>query len=92
MVVGPVHEGSRGLLDMFISEVAEGLDLDFHPLGATTWKRQEVCLWVESDLSYCFDPRRRWRPACRTSHSRGLNDGAEFPIPDLMVEIDIRAF
>ena len=55
MVVGPVHEGSRGLLDMSISEVAEGIDLDFHPLGATTKKRQEVCLWVESDLSFCFD-------------------------------------
>jgi hypothetical protein len=74
MVVGPVHEGSRESLDMFISEVAEGLDLDFHPLRATTWKRQEVYRGVESDLSYCFDPAKV--VICRASHSRGLNDGA----------------
>ena len=75
--VGPVHKGSRGSLDIFISEVAEGLDLDFRPLGATTRKRQEVCRGVESDLSYCFDPAKV--AICRASHSRGLNDGAEFP-------------
>jgi hypothetical protein len=42
LVVGPEHEAVRGLLDAFISLVAEGLDLDFHQLGATTWKREEA--------------------------------------------------
>ncbi len=87
MVVGPVHEGFRGFLDMFVSEVSEGLDLDFYPLGATTWKRQELDRGVEPDLSYCFDPAKV--AVCRAAHSRGQNDGAVFPIPDLMVEIDI---
>jgi Uma2 family endonuclease len=87
MVVGPVHEGFRAFLEMFISEVSEGLDLDFYPLGATTWKRQEVDRGVEPDLSYCFDPAKL--AVCRAAHSRGQNDGAVFPIPDLMVEIDI---
>jgi Uma2 family endonuclease len=51
MVVGPVHEGVRGLLGVFISLVAEVLDVDFHQLGATTWKRQEVGRGLESDVS-----------------------------------------
>ena len=87
MVVGPVHEGVRGLLDMFVSLVAEALDLDFHQLGATTWKREEAGRGLESDVSYCFDPEKV--AICRSAHSRGLNDGAIFPIPDLMAEIDI---
>ena len=87
MVVGPVHEGVRGLLDVFISLVAEVLDLDFHQLGATTWKREEARRGLESDVSYCFDPEKV--AICRSAHSRGLNDGAIFPIPDLMAEIDI---
>jgi hypothetical protein len=87
MVVGPVHEGLRGLLDAFICLVAEVLDLDFHQLGATTWKREEAGRGLESDVSYCFDPEKV--AICRSAHSRGLNDGAIFPIPDLMAEIDI---
>jgi hypothetical protein len=38
-------------------------------------------------VSYCFDPEKV--AICRSAHSRGLNDGAIFPIPDLMAEIDI---
>jgi Uma2 family endonuclease len=87
MVVGPVHEGVRELLDMFISLVAEVLDRDFHQLGATTWKRAEAGRGLESDVSYCFDPEKV--AICRSAHSRGLNDGAVFPIPDLMAEVDI---
>jgi Uma2 family endonuclease len=87
MVVGPVHEGVGRLLDLFISLVAEALDLDFHQLGATTWKREEAARGLESDVSYCFDPEKV--ATCRSTHSQGLNDGAAFPIPDLMAEIDI---
>ena len=87
MVVGPVHEGVRALLDMFVSLVAESLDLDFQPLGETTWKREEAARGLEPDVSYCFDPEKV--AICRSAHWRGLNDGLLFPIPDLMAEIDI---
>jgi Uma2 family endonuclease len=87
MVVGPVHEGLGNLLDMFIGEVSEGLDVDFHGLGSTTWKRQDVERGVEADLCYCFDPPKV--TLCRAASARGTNDGAAFPIPDLAVEIDI---
>ncbi len=87
MVVGPVHEGLGDLLGIFVGEVCDGLDLDSHGLGSTTWKREEVHRGVEADLCYCFDPAKV--QACRAANARGANDGAAFPIPDLVIEIDI---
>ena len=87
MVVGPLHEGLGDRLGVFVSEVCDGLDLDSYGLGSTTWKRQEVERGLEADLSYCFDPAKV--ALCRAAEARGSNDGAAFPIPDLMVEIDI---
>ena len=39
MTLGPKHERSKGLLGLFIYEVAVGLEVDFRPAGSTTWKR-----------------------------------------------------
>ena len=39
MTLGPKHERSKGLLGSFIEAVAEGLEVDFRPVGSTTWKR-----------------------------------------------------
>ena len=87
MVVGPVHEGLGDRLSVFVSEVCDGLDLDSYGLGSTTWKRQEVERGIEADLCYCFDPEKV--AFCRAAEARGSNDGGAFPIPDLMIEIDI---
>jgi Uma2 family endonuclease len=87
MVVGPVHEGLGDRLSVFVSEVCDGLDLDSYGLGSTTWKRREVERGIEADLSYCFDSAKV--AACRAAEARGLNEGTAFPIPDLMIEIDI---
>ena len=87
MVVGPVHEGLGDRLSVFVSEVCDGLDLDSYGLGSTTWKRQEVERGVEADLCYCFDPEKV--AFCRAAEASGSNDGGAFPIPDLMIEIDI---
>ena len=75
------------LLGMFVGEVCDGLDLEFHGLGRTTWKRTDVERGVEADLSYCFDPEKV--AVCRAADARDSNDGAAFPIPDLVVEVDI---
>jgi hypothetical protein len=40
-----------------------------------------------ADLSYCFDPAKV--AVCRAAHASGSNDPADFPIPDLAVEINI---
>jgi Uma2 family endonuclease len=87
MVVGPVHEGLGDRLGVFVGEVCDGLDLDSYGLGSTTWKREEVERGIEADLCYCFDLAKV--AICRAAESRGTNDGAAFPIPDLAVEIDI---
>ena len=63
------------------------LRLDFHGLGSTTWKRQDVGRRIDADSSYCFDPAKV--TLCRAADDRGDNDGAAFPIPDLAVGIDI---
>ena len=87
MVVGPLHESLGELLGIFVCEVCDGLDLDFHGLGRTTLKRPEVDRGIEADLSYCFDPAKV--AVCRAALASGSNDPTDFPIPDLAVEIDI---
>ena len=72
---------SGDCLDMFISLVAEVLDVDFHQLGATTWKREEARRGLESDVSYCFDPEKV--ATCRSAHVARFNDGAELSDPRL---------
>ena len=52
-----------------------------------TWKRAELERGIEADLCYCFDPEKV--AACREAEAHDLNDGDAFPVPDLMIEIDI---
>ncbi len=87
MVVGPLHESLGELLDIFIGEVCDGLDLDSQSLGSTTWKRPEVDRGIEADSCHCFDPAKI--AACRAALARNCNDGDAYPLPDLAVEIDI---
>ena len=87
MVVGPLHESLGELLGIFVGEVCDGMDVDFYGLGRTTLKRPEIDRGIEADLSYCFEPAKV--AVCRAAHARGSNNAADFPIPDLAVEIDI---
>ena len=75
MVVGPVHEGHEGRLGIFVGEVCEGLDLDFHGLGSTTWKRQELERGIEADL--CA-PRRSLSGCSRGSPQCGRPGNGPF--------------
>lgn len=87
MTLGPKHEGIRELFGLFINEVSDGLEIDCRGLGSTTWKRAEVERGIEADLCYCFDPTKL--EACELADSRGSNDIADFPDPDLAVEVDL---
>ena len=87
MTLGPMHEQSRGLLGSFIEAVAEGLEVDFRPAGSTTWKRAAKRRGVESDQCYYF--HRAKLEASDAAASRDSNDVADYPDPDLAVEIDI---
>ena len=87
MVIGGRHESLGDLLNVFVNEVCDGLDLDFHGLGSMTLKRDDFERGIEADLSYCFDPERIAR--CRAAVAGGYKDRAAYPIPDLAIKIDI---
>jgi Uma2 family endonuclease len=87
MTLGPKHEGIRELLSLFVNEVHDGLEIDCRGLGSTTWKRSELERGLEADLCYYFDPAKM--EACEAADSRDSNDVADYPNPDLAVEIDL---
>jgi hypothetical protein len=65
--------------------VYDGLEIDCQGLRSTTWKRPEVDRGVESDLCYYFDAVKL--EVCEAAVARNSNDGADYPIPDLVIEI-----
>ncbi len=87
MTVGPNHERSKTSLDPFVTEVCLGLEIDFEPMGSTTWKRSKEKKGLESDLCYYFDQGKL--QAVRAIDVRESNDVADYPDPDLAVEVDI---
>jgi Uma2 family endonuclease len=87
MSLGPKHERVRELLSLFIDEVHDGLEIDCWGLGSTTWKRWELERGIEADLCYCFDPAKL--AACAAADAKDSNNVAEYPNPDLTVEVDL---
>ena len=87
MTVGPKHEDVRDLLGMFVNEVYFGLDIDCRGLGSTTWKRSEVNRGIEADLCFLFDPAKL--QAADAAAANDSNDVADYPNPDLAIEIDL---
>jgi Uma2 family endonuclease len=87
MVVGPVHDQLKELIGVFIHEVSFGLDIDCRGQGSTTWNRAALERGLEADQCYYFDPLKL--EASKAAVSRKSNDVADYPNPDLAVEIDI---
>jgi Uma2 family endonuclease len=85
MVLGPIHENLGDLLSLFVNEVYDGLEIDCQGLRSTTWKRPEIDRGVESDLCYYFDAVKL--EVCEAAVARNSNDGADYPIPDLVIEM-----
>jgi Uma2 family endonuclease len=86
MVVGPIHERRKELLSLFVHEVSFGLQVDCDGYGSTTWKRPELDRGIESDLCYYFDPAKI--RASGEAGERDSNNVADYPNPDLAIEID----
>lgn len=87
MVKGPVHEGFRELLGRFVREVAETLGIELKGLGETTWKRADVERGLEADQCYFLDATKI--DAVQEALARRSNDVADYPNPDLAIEVDI---
>ena len=85
MVVGNIHEQIKELFGAIVRAVATGLDLDFVATGQTTW--QTEIRGLEADLSYYFDPEKV--RVAREAMARMSMDSADYPRPDLAIEIDM---
>jgi Uma2 family endonuclease len=87
MVTGPRHDDFAELLDTFFKEVADSLGVWYKPQRTTTWIRPEVQRGLEADCCYYIVPAKI--EAALTALEAGSNDVADFPNPDLAMEIDI---
>ena len=87
MTTGNLHEHFKDLLGHFIGAVASWSDIDHVACGQTTWQSEDAERGLEADLSYYFDPEKI--RAAAEALARESKDPADYPWPDLAVEIDI---
>jgi Uma2 family endonuclease len=87
MVRGPMHHRHASWIDRLITTVADERSMPFEDLGETTWEREDVSRGIEADLSYVFAPEKI--EAVRDALERNSNKVADYPDPDLVVEVDI---
>jgi Uma2 family endonuclease len=87
MTTGYVHEEYKTRFGRFMSAITMELDILCNDAGETTWKRPNVDRGIEADQSYFFDAEKRM--VIEASFTRKSNDIADYPDPDLAIEIDI---
>jgi Uma2 family endonuclease len=85
VVTGNLHEHYKELLGMIVRAVIMGLDVDCVGCGQTTWT--SATRGLEADLSYCFQPQKV--RLAREAIARKSMDPADYPRPDLAIEIDL---
>jgi Uma2 family endonuclease len=84
-VIGNEHEILKELIGKIVNAIAMGLDLDYLASGQATWKTK--LRGLEADLSYYFDAEKvRVATEARARHSI---DPADYPFPDMAIEIDM---
>lgn len=76
------HEQATQLLGFFVVQVVDEMEVDFEPLGMTTWKRPDMEKGLEADQCYYI------------LHAANVRERDELvlevdPPPDLAVEVDI---
>src|SRR4051794_38692065 len=88
-IVSPsmIHDGARGLLGRVVTLVAEVCEIPIKSAGQTTWKRPEIARGLESDESYFFWAEKL--TAVAKSRARRSMKIADYPNPDLAIEVDI---
>lgn len=76
------HEKAAQLLGLFISRLAEELEVPYEPLGMTTWRKPDVEKGLEPDQCYYIQNEA----VVREKEELDLDID---PPPDLAVEVDI---
>ncbi len=87
MSLSPLHDGVKKRLARFVELTAEELEIPCTGLGQTTWKRSEVARGLESDECYYFAQEKL--AATAEAMTRMSRNVAEYPNPDLAIEVDI---
>jgi Uma2 family endonuclease len=87
MTKGWTHESFRENLGKFVSALTYELRIRCRSLGETTWKRPAIERGLESDLCYYFTPDKI--AADVQGLARKSNDIADYPNPDLAIEVDV---
>jgi Uma2 family endonuclease len=80
------HDDYKGLLGRLVEIVAEECEIPMKSAGQTTWKRPQVSRGLEADESYFFVPEKL--DAVARSLARGSSKIADYPDPDLGIEVD----
>ncbi len=87
MSPGPLHDDTKGRAGKFVEVVAEEAGLDWRNLGSTTWKRPAVQRGIEADQCCYFQSDKL--AVAALALKRKSNDVADYPNPDLAIEVDI---
>jgi len=85
--ISSFHDEVKKLLGQFVEAAAQELGIPYKGLGQTTWKRFEVARGPESDECYYFKPEKL--AAADAAKARRSKDVADYPNPDLSIEVDI---
>jgi Uma2 family endonuclease len=87
MAKGREHDKSKRRLGRIVDIVAEEYGILFEGNGEATWKRPGVGRGLEADESFYFQPEKL--AAAAEADSRHSKDIADYPNPDLAIEVDI---
>ena len=85
VVTSNLHENWKELLIKIVNAITSWLDIDCVSCGEATWKTHARGL--EADLSYYFDPEKI--RAAREALARQSMKPADYPRPDLAIEVDL---
>jgi Uma2 family endonuclease len=87
MTTGRMHEIYKWLLGQIVATVSKFAEIPRRSLGETTWKRPELARGIEADQCYYFDPVKIAADMAATA--RKSNHVADYPNPDLAIEVDL---
>jgi Uma2 family endonuclease len=87
MTTGYLHERYKELFGLFVVFVTMALEIDHEGGGQMTWKTEEADRGLEADFSYYFDAEKLG--IVREAVARKSKNPADYPAPDLAIEIDV---
>jgi Uma2 family endonuclease len=86
---GRKHGKGTKLLGQLVEAITQELRIPYSSLADTTWKRPEIARGLEADQCYYFLPEKMAADAAALE--RGSTEIADYPNPDLAIEVDISA-